>query len=163
MADLNSSVEKGAREHVMQVQAGLRAIPRPEAIDHPYLLTSPVDADDALALLGTRWGVSSTRVLPVWSHEGTWFLDERFTAALPMDDLPGVEDVRRMILHSIPVPSSRWVDDYRASAPHGPARWERSPHLADLLLLDLSAPVLAAGRRVYLHPTLGLVVREEKP
>lgn len=163
MADLNASVAKGARDQVMQVQAGLRAIPRPETVDHPYLLTSPVDADDALALLGTRWGVSSTRVLPVWSHEGTWFLDAQLTVALPMDDLPGVEDVRRVILHSIPVPSSRWVDDYSARAPHRPASWKRSPHLADLLLLDLSAPVLAAGRRVHLHPVLGLIAREEKP
>lgn len=145
---------RGVSIDVDESLAAAVRIPAPDKVGDLADLTGSADPDTLVA--GTRLGVSTVRVLPVWQTGAglSPFMD--IDTPLP-EYAPVGDELRSLFDETIPVPD--FGRDWLQELVEPPSGWSRSP-LAETRLLVLPAgsyETTIAGWRVTPDPYLGLV------
>ncbi|MFF3128935.1 CRISPR-associated helicase Cas3' [Streptomyces sp. NPDC057908] len=113
----------------------------------------------------TRLGALPRRLLPVYrTPDGTLTLDRAGTHLLRLDHVPTTRQARRILEHTLPVPTA-WVAERRREH-YAPAAWSTHALLAELVLLPQNSETSAAVRfgrhALHLDPELGLVAHHDQ-
>jgi CRISPR-associated endonuclease/helicase Cas3 len=129
-------------------------IPSPDRVADLADLTSLADPDGLVA--GTRLGVTSVRILPVWPTTGGFSAFGEHGEPLP-EHAPVGEQARSLFDETILVPDygRSWLRDL----PEAPGEWKHTP-LGEIRLLVMPAgsnSIAMAGWRITADPYLGLV------
>lgn len=122
-----------------------RVIPAPDSVSVKDLYRLTQASEEVEHILETRLGALTCRVLPVWRHEGAWFLDADHRVPMPEPHAgsnskkkrkPSHADVRTVMRRTIPVRDSPWQESATIDSPDW---FDGHPLLSDIRLVPFSS------------------------
>ena len=165
-------VTRAATTTTMQsAAAALATIPSPRAVTDLAELTSAESQDGAYVRYGTRYGINTVTVLPVWRHDAEVHLDPAGTVRLPGGDGPVTRaGLRTIVEHAVTVPGGDWEEAARDLQPPPPS-WAAVALLRDVILVPFTGPLPAVATvsvprgtiRLEMSTMTGFLIRREGP